>query len=437
MSDIVSFSPLWGEWQIGELIGKGTYGAVYQATKTEYGTTFTAAVKHLQIPPEGTLAAVTLAKKAAADEPAMCAYCEEVREQLMREVKLCYELKGYTNIVAYEDHCILPREGGKGYDVFVRMEYLKPLTGYLREYTLSEKDIIRLGIDICSALEVLQRHGMVHCDVKPANIFVNRMGIFKLGDFGESRIRSAVPADMQRRGTYTYMAPEMMKRRVSDIRSDIYSLGIVLYRLLNGNRAPFVDEHSQTVTEEEKEAANRRRFDGEKLPPPRFCTNEELCDIVLRACCYRPLDRWQNPREMRRALEALLPDEEAEVQEDDTMTALLQSKLPLPAMPARDDRDETLRVCPEPVPEQASSDQPASDDLREGRTQEKELQASEVASEKNTPEAPCSRLSFRRRKKSDRAGKMESAIVWVLFVLLTAASVAYLLNEMMRHYQPK
>lgn len=306
MSDIMSFSPLWGEWYIKELIGKGTFGAVYKAEKNEYGNTYTSAVKHISIPNDSMNAEALITEGVVSDEKSVLVYYDAVRDKMIKEINFCYALRGNTNIVSYEDHCIIPKTDGVGYDIFIRMEHLAALPKYMREHEFGEAQVIQLGIDICSALEVLDKHNIIHRDIKPANIFVNSVGVYKLGDFGESKVLSNTNAGMTVRGTYTYMAPEISMGKNADITADIYSLGIVMYRLLNGNKPPFVPTDMTAVDSQTVEAANIRRFRGEKLPLPKYCTNPGLSQIIMKACEFLPADRWNKPVQMKKALEALL-----------------------------------------------------------------------------------------------------------------------------------
>ena len=306
MSDISSFSPLWGEWYVKELIGKGTFGAVYRAEKTEYGNTYTSAVKHISIPNDSVNAESLISEGVVSDESSVVRYYDAVRDKMISEINFCYALRGNTNIVSYEDHCIIPKADGAGYDIFIRMEHLTALPKYMRENSFTEKDIVKLGIDICSALEVLDKHNIIHRDIKPANIFVNSVGVYKLGDFGESKVLSNTNVGMTVRGTYTYMSPEISMGKSANITADIYSLGIVMYRLLNGNKAPFVPTNMPTVDAQTVENANIRRFRGDKLPAPMYCKNPQLAAVIMKACEYSPADRWQKPRDMRKTLEALL-----------------------------------------------------------------------------------------------------------------------------------
>lgn len=306
MSDIMSFSPLWGEWYIKQLIGKGSFGAVYKAEKNEYGNLYYSAIKHISIPPENVTKETLIEDGIATDERTYSIYCDKLRDQIIKEINFCYTLRGNTNIVSYEDHCIIPKKNGVGYDIFIRMELLDGLTKYQSTHPMTERAVAKLGIDLCDALTVLNRNHMIHRDIKPANIFVNSHGVFKLGDFGESKVLSNSSLGMTIRGTYAYMSPEISKGEPANITADIYSLGIVMYRLLNGNRAPFLPVTGQPVDSAASENANVRRFRGEPFPPPAFCRDSALSGIIMRACAFNRQDRWQSPYEMKKALTAVL-----------------------------------------------------------------------------------------------------------------------------------
>ena len=305
MADIMSFSPLWGEWHIKELVGKGSFGAVYKAEKTEYGNTYTSAIKHLSIPPQNVTKDMLVAEGIATDDRTLSLYCDNLRDRIINEINFCYTLRGNTNIVSYEDHCIIPKSTGIGYDIFIRMEMLTALPKYISEHPMSESETVKLGIELCEALRVLHMNRIIHRDIKPANIFVNSMGVFKLGDFGESKVLSNSSMGMTIRGTYAYISPEISKGDGGNITADIYSLGLVMYRLLNGNRAPFLPVTGQPVDSAASEKANIRRLKGEPLPAPAYCTDPMLSNVVLKACEFHKESRWQTPDEMKKALEAI------------------------------------------------------------------------------------------------------------------------------------
>lgn len=125
------------------------------------------------------------------------------------------------------------------------MELLTPLNTYYTTYPPTEADVIRLGIDMCRALEVCAKENIIHRDIKPSNIFVSEHGDYKLGDFGVARHLEASCRELSKKGTYDYMAPEVYRDSVYDARADIFSLGIVLYKLMNNGRIPFLPAGSR------------------------------------------------------------------------------------------------------------------------------------------------------------------------------------------------
>ena len=104
-------------------------------------------------------------------------------------------------------------------------------------------------------------------------------------------------------GSDRYMAPEVIKRKEYGKEVDIYSLGLVLYWMLNNRKRPFIDA-DYIPSNEENEQAQLRRETGDPLPPPKY-GSRELQNIVLKACAYEPKDRFSSAREMYQALAAL------------------------------------------------------------------------------------------------------------------------------------
>lgn len=151
-------------------------------------------------------------------------------EEISNEYRLLGALRGHPNVVNCEDQMIIPHENDMGWDIYIRMELLQSLPDYVRENGMTVDSVIKLGSDMCSALELCRENNIIHRDIKPQNIFVSRYGVFKLGDFGVAKA-STIRTSADKVGTYSYMAPEVYKGRGYDDRVDIYSLGMVLYWL--------------------------------------------------------------------------------------------------------------------------------------------------------------------------------------------------------------
>ena len=107
------------------------------------------------------------------DEESIRAYYEEIVEDFENEIRLMESLKGMQNVVSVEDYKIVERKQEIGWDIYIRMELLTPFNEYVTNNYLTEKEVIKIGIDICSALELCDRMNIIHRDIKPENIFIN------------------------------------------------------------------------------------------------------------------------------------------------------------------------------------------------------------------------------------------------------------------------
>jgi serine/threonine protein kinase len=175
------------------------------------------------------------------------------------------------------------------------------LTEYVLNRKLSEAEVIKVGQDICSALELCSRQNIIHRDIKPENIFVSYFGDFKIGDFGVARRLEKADASLSRKGSPNYMAPEVDLSGKYDATVDIYSLGLVLYRLLNNNRLPFLDPYTQLVNYRDRKTAIDRRLRGETFPAP-VNASPDMASVILIACAFKPSERFMTPTAFKAAL---------------------------------------------------------------------------------------------------------------------------------------
>ena len=298
------YEPFFGEWRIKRFIGAGSYGRVFEIERRdEFDTVYTGALKAVTIPSsQGELDEI-LAD--GMDMNGASTYFRDYVKELNREIALMSKLKGHSNIVSYEDHKMFPHEDGVGWDILIRMELLTPITSYLKQnHTFTRREVIQLGMDLCKALEICQRYNIIHRDIKPANIFISETEDFKLGDFGVARIASASTGASTRAGTVNYMAPEVFRGEKYTSNVDIYSLGLVMYQLLNANRMPLYPPYPQPITPSSRERAQAQRLSGAALPPPANAEGR-LAEIVLKACAPDPAQRYDSPTVMRQALEAI------------------------------------------------------------------------------------------------------------------------------------
>lgn len=291
---------VWPEWKITEKIGEGSFGKVYKACRSEQGTTFYSAIKVITIPSNpGELSSV---RSESPNEQSVKEYFQGLVDECIQEVSTMEYFRGNSHVVSVEDYKVVEYLDDIGWDIYIRMEYLTSFMEYCAGRALSEEDVLRLGIDLCKALEYCQCQNIIHRDIKPENIFVSRFGEFKLGDFGIARELERTMSGLSKKGTYSYMAPEMYKGEAYDARVDIYSLGIVLYKLRNHNRLPFISLEKQLITYRDKENALNKRMAGEKLPKPAEAS-DAFAKVILKACAFDREERFKNAEEFREALE--------------------------------------------------------------------------------------------------------------------------------------
>ncbi len=325
------YEPIFGSYKISKLLGEGSYGKVYEIVRQDFGVTYKAALKVITIPK--SQAEVKNAMSEGMDEATVATYFRSFVEEMTKEFALMDKLKGNSYIVNYEDHTVIEHKGSIGWDVLIRMELLTPLTDYIAEKPLPLEEVVRLGIDLCKALEICDSYSIIHRDIKPENIFVSNLGNFKLGDFGIARVAEKTTGASTKVGTYAYMAPEILKQEKYSSKIDQYSLGLVLYRLLNNNRLPFLPPAPQPISYSQREAADARRIQGDPIPAP-VRADEELSRIILKATAFDPDDRYSNPAQMRDDLERYLASvAPASAKEIIHTTGKLKMKQPVAQVP--------------------------------------------------------------------------------------------------------
>lgn len=310
MTDISGIFP---GWKIVESLGKGSFGEVYRIEKPIPGSPKKeyAALKVIHIPRDEKELDELDSRGYAREK--IITYCDKAMTEVVEEYTLMYALKGNTNIVYCDRLEQVRHENGIGWDIFIKMELLSPLDKAIGE-TYQEEETIKLGIDICRALALCRKENIIHRDIKPGNILVSKTGDYKLSDFGVAKVSDRTAAGTVA-GTYGYMAPEIALNQEYNATVDIYSLGMVLYWLMNQKCEPFIPINAEIPTYGERRIAWEKRLSGAELPRP-VNGSWALQDVVLKACAYDPKNRYQTSEEMMRALERLLGSNEDTVLEN-------------------------------------------------------------------------------------------------------------------------
>ena len=287
---------IWPDWKPVRMIGEGSFGKVYEITRNNFGIEEHCALKVISIP--SSEAELESMRNDGMDDESITTYYKGLVEEFVQEIALMSKLKGNNHVVGYEDYAVIDHKGSIGWDILIRMELLTPLPTHLRNKPVTEIDVINMSVDICTALELCYRERIIHRDIKLDNIFVSKDGKYKLGDFGVARTIEKTVSGLSKKGTYTYMAPEVYKGEPYGTNVDLYSLGIVMYKLLNNNREPFLPPHPQPITHTNKNDALVKRLSGRQIPPPTNA-GPYLQKIVLKACSFVSKDRYQTPMQMK------------------------------------------------------------------------------------------------------------------------------------------
>lgn len=274
----------YGRYRIIKEIGRGSMGVVYQAHDPQFDR-------------------LVALKVLRADRLSG----EDFVKRFMKEARAIGRLSHSGIVTAYDV--------GRDHDtVYLAMEYVEgtPLNELISSRRFAPEDIIRLGVQIGETLDYAHQKGVVHRDIKPANILILPDGAIKIADFGIARIEDP-SATFQTQageimGTPAYMSPEQILGKKIDGRSDIFSLGVILYELAAGRR-PFGKEgmglatvFNEIVHHEPPEPLS----ENPSLPPT-------LSQTIMKCLSKNPEDRYQTGRDLAVVLGSLDITEDAKV----------------------------------------------------------------------------------------------------------------------------
>ena len=415
---------VWPEWELIEKIGEGSFGKVYKAKRTERGRSFYSAIKIISIPAsKGELDSV---RSEMNNEQSTREYFRNLVEDCIQEIYTMEHFCGNSHVVSFEDFKVVEYLDEIGWDISIRMEYLTSFMDYCTGKELTEKEVIKLGCDLAMALIYCRKLNIIHRDVKPENIFVSRFGDFKLGDFGIAREQAHTMSNMSKKGTYSYMAPEIYKGEKYDSSIDIYSLGIVLYKLMNQNRLPFLSLDKQLITYRDKETALARRMAGEKMPVP-VNASAAFSHIILKACAYEPGKRYRKPEDMLRDLEKLrLAPVNAEKEWEKSQWELTNS--------AELERDQR-RYAPQEPEDRMERTHVAEDPQIEKAVREEEAQLRKPAKNavKNYEKQSVNASSTKRKKQQRSGWDQERQISpWTVSLSVVALAACVIIGVYMK-----
>ena len=260
-----------GRYEITGELGRGAMGVVYKAMDPTIGRVV--ALKTMRLDVHGLDA-------------------QEMVRRFQNEARASGVLN-HPNIVTIYD------AGERDGIFYIAMEFIEGTTLHellAEKRVLPTEEVLQLARQICRGLDYAHSNGIIHRDVKPANIMITANGTVKIMDFGIAKSGGQVTNTGQVLGTPNYMAPEQVKGRPLDGRSDLFSLGVILYEMLTGEK-PFVGQNVTTII---------YKIVNENPITPRdldVTVHPGLSAIVTKALAKAPDDRYQTGADLVRDLE--------------------------------------------------------------------------------------------------------------------------------------
>ena len=193
-------------WEVVRKLGQGSFGGVYEIQRTlPDGRVERGALKKLSVPRNRAEIEEMLSQSFSTES--ITAYYKDQMSDLVREYSLMQELGSCGNVVTCHDIQYVQQEGGLGWDVYIRMELLRPLKKALgQEYR--EETVLKLGLDLCNALKTCQKKNIIHRDIKPSNLILTPQNQLFLVDFNAAKaVSPGKGQDTVLIGTAGYAAP--------------------------------------------------------------------------------------------------------------------------------------------------------------------------------------------------------------------------------------
>lgn len=287
-----ALEPIFGTWYVDSKLAEGRSSKVFKVYKTVDGVTEFLALKTVKFPAnEKELSRVIESGR----YKTVGEYLDTLETAVTDNMNKMLSLRTNKNIVRFDNFQIV-KESSCFYVVML-MELLSPFSESVKAESVTPEKAAEIGCDLCSAAEGFRKLGILHHQIKPENVYVDSEGNFKLGDFGISNIADRVRAEAS-----PYMAPEVYNEAAYDTSSDIYSIGVLLYKLLNNNRLPFLPEYPKPVSLNDREVAFEKQMRGEKISPPAKA-DSEMARIISKALAFRQSDRYFSPTLMKAELD--------------------------------------------------------------------------------------------------------------------------------------
>ena len=288
MSDQKLISPLLDGFTLGNPMssrsGVRCYPAIKENTDKKY------IVKVISIPASQVQLDALLLTGAYKDPGEAMDYFKEQTDGIVAEAEILQKLSRLEGFLPYEGWQVEPMENGLlGYRIFLVSSFKRTLDKFMHRTPVTHLQAVNLGLDLCAALAICRRAGLMYVDLKPTNIFMSEGKEYRIGDLGFVKLDALQFTSLPEKYVSPYSAPELHDAMNSlNETADTYALGMLLYQIYNDGNLPFKD-----------------KAPAEILPTP--CNADyEIAEIIMKAVAPNPADRWNDPLEMGKALAAYL-----------------------------------------------------------------------------------------------------------------------------------
>ena len=289
MSELKLISPLLDGFSVGnpmsEHNGVRCYPAIKENTDKKY------IVKVISVPASQTQMDALLLAGAYRDPADAMEYFQSISEDILKEAELLKTLSRLDGFLPYESWQIEPITRRRlGYEIYLAGSYKRSLEKYMKNHPVTHLEAVNLGLDMCAALTVCRDAGALYVALKPSNIFVSEKKEYRIGDLGFLQLDSLSYAALPEKYHSPYTPPELLDPMAAmNMTADTYALGMILYQLYNDGQLP----------------VKELRALGEELPMP-VNADYEIAEIIMKAVHLDPSQRWDDPRELGKALAAYM-----------------------------------------------------------------------------------------------------------------------------------
>lgn len=288
MSEPKLISPLLDGFVMGSPMSSHDGVRCYPAMKENSDNKYI--VKVISIPASQVQLDALLLTGAYKDPADAMDYFKEQSEGVVKEAEALQKMAKLEGFLPFEGWQVVPMDGGKlGYEVYLLSSYKRSLEKYMRRHLMTHLEAVNLGLDLCQALSICRKAGLLYVDLKPGNVFISREKQYRIGDLGFVELDSLQYTSLPGKYAGPYSPPETRDAlKTLNETVDTYAVGMILYQIYNEGNLPAAPKEPD-----------------EPFPSPANA-DYEISEIIMKAVHPDPKERWQDPIAMGQALVAYM-----------------------------------------------------------------------------------------------------------------------------------